>query len=118
MAAYVTYAYYTGTYLGIAIAEADFPRLALRASETIDAMTNGRAAGETDENTVDLIRRATCAVAETLQQLEQSGGVVQSERVGNYSVSYGGGVTAQKMLQNAAKRYLGLTGLMFAGVCE
>lgn len=41
--AIVTYAYYSGTYLGEAIAQADFPRAEARAERLIAQITHGRA---------------------------------------------------------------------------
>ena len=70
MAAYADYTYYPGTFLGTAIASTVFPRLALRASLMIDRLTFTRAApvitANTDTATIDLIKMATCAVAEVL----------------------------------------------------
>lgn len=119
MAAYVDYSYYTTVYLGAAIASTDFPRLALIASAHIDNLTYNRAAGvitaATDTATIDKIKMATCAVAETLHQLEATGGAVQSESVGNASVSYFAPKSEGARIAEAAKLYLGLTGLMYAG---
>lgn len=121
MAAYADYTFYTSEYLGSAIAEADFDRLALRASEEIDHITFERAAAVTDTDTIILIKKATCAVAETLQTIEKAGGAVgvQSERVGNYSVTYAEGSPMQQtkddQVRMAAVIYLGVTGLMFQG---
>ena len=117
--AYVDYTYYTNTYLGTAIASTDFARLALRASAVIDQVTFNRAASDT-ENT-NAIKDATCAVAEELQRELADGGsdAVQSESIGNYSVTYSIGaskiMTMQQKREEAARLYLGNTGLMFKG---
>lgn len=128
MASYVDYAYYVGTYLGTAIVSADFTRLALRASAAIDNLTFGRAApivtANTDAATIDLIRMATCAVAEELQNQDQSGSAdgIQSETVGSYSVSFASNsskqLTNEAKQSQAAKIYLSLTGLMFRGFAD
>jgi hypothetical protein len=125
MAAYADYTYYTGTYLGTAIASADFARLALRASEVIDEITFGRAsiivAAATDTATIALIKNATCAVAEKYQENEAAGGNdgIASESIGANSVTYTANAYAQlsqlAKLAKAAKTYLGNTGLMFKG---
>jgi hypothetical protein len=123
MTAYATYAYYTDTYLGTAIAEADFDQLALRASEVIDQITFARAATvvstATDTDTIDLIKKATCAVAEELQTQsgESANGVIQSESVGRHSVTYAAGSVHSQALRQleAAQLYLASTGLMFRG---
>lgn len=128
MAAYADYAFYSTTYLGTAIASADFPRLALRASEVIDQVTFNRAAAivsaETDTDTIALIQKATCAVAEELNNQEANGNLdgISSERVGSYAVTFGAGSRA--MLSNEAKQeqaarlYLANTGLMFRGFTD
>ena len=122
MTAYADYAYYSGTYLGAAIASADFTRLALRASTVIDQITFGRAApivtAATDTTTIDAIQMATCAVAEEIQRAEASGGAVQSERVGNYSVTYAGQKSEKSQYANAAKQYLWATDLLYAGFAD
>lgn len=122
--AYCDYTYYSGTYLGTAIASANFARLALRASAVIDSLTFNRAADETDTDTVDAIKMATCAVAEEIQAVETGGGAdaIQSESVGSVSITYADNAT--KRLTNneryteAAKLYLGNTGLMFKGFMD
>jgi hypothetical protein len=125
MSAYVDYAYYTTTYLGTLIASADFSRLALRASATIDQITFNRAAAviteNTDTTTIALIKNSVCAVAEEIQSIEADGGAdgIQSESVGSMSVTYAD--NSSKKLSNTAKikaaagLYLGQTGLMFPG---
>ncbi len=118
---YADYDYYSETYLGIAIAEADFPRLALRASAEIDRLTFGRAARQTDSAVVDKIQMATCAVAEELQKGEQSGGAdaLTSESQGGYSVTYAANssraMTNTQRVQSAAALWLDGTYLMFSG---
>lgn len=125
MAAYADFTYYGSTYLGAAIASADFPRLALRASAVVDQITFNRAAAVITANTpaasVTAIQNATCAIAEEIQTQEQSGNIdaVTSESVGSHSMSYGKGARAsmtnlQKQIE-VAKVYLGNTGLMFPG---
>ena len=125
MAAYVDFTDYNATYLGTAIDSSDFPRLALHASRIIDNLTFNRAAAyitdDTDEDTIDLIQMATCAVAEELYAEELNGGqdAIASEQVGQYMVTYSG--NARAMMSNeqrqeaAARLYLGQSGLMFRG---
>lgn len=119
MAVYPDFSFYSDTYLGTTIAATEFPRLALIASAHIDNLTYNRAAAivtaGTDTATISKIKMATCAVAEKLQTLESSGGAVQSESVGNASVSYFAPTSEGANIANAAKLYLGLTGLMYAG---
>lgn len=119
--AYADLTYYQNTYLGTAIASADFARLSLRASAQIDALTFGRAADETDADNVDAIKMATCAIAEEIQSVEQDGNQdgIASESIGSNSVSYADNsskrLTKDQRYFDAAQTYLGNTGLMFAG---
>lgn len=122
MAVYADFTFYDETFLGTAIAEADFTRLALRASEFIDLVTFGRTAAvvaaDEDADTIELIQKAACAVAEQIQANEA--GHVQSERVGQHSVTYveRPAVSDHARLAAAAKRYLWNTELMFAGITD
>ena len=124
--AFADYTFYTDSYLGDKIAEADFPRLALRASYLIDQRTFSRAnpviVADADADTIELIQMATCAVAEQMALASQveSTPEIKSERVGNYSVTYADGA-----LQSEAERYLiamatylGPTGLLYGGFYE
>ena len=112
-------------FLGNAIAEADFPRLALRASAQIDNITFNRAAAiitaDDPDADVTAIKNATCAIAEEIQRQEQSDNVdgITSESQGRYSVSYSANSNRSrtnqqrlKMLQNCG---LKPTALMFPG---
>lgn len=122
--AYATYSYYTDSYGGSAIAEADFAGLSIRASDRIDLLTFDRADAiidaDTPAATVTAIKKATCAVAEVLQQIDQGDQPgIKSESVGGHSVSYAEGSVklmgedARCML--AARRYLVRSGLLYPG---
>lgn len=123
--AYVTYTYYHDTYLGTAIAQADFNRLALRASAVVDQLTLHRAeaivTAAEDTGTIDDIKMATCALAEEMQTQERDGNVdgIASESVGSNSISYTETSIKQLSLDDrlsrAARLYLSDTGLMFRG---
>lgn len=125
MTTYATYSYYTSTFLGTAIAEADFPRLALRASAQIDRVTFNRAAAiitaNTETDNVTAIKMATCEVAEEIQRQESAANVdgVTSESQGQYSVSYGANSNRSKSnqskIETAARLWLENTFLMFGG---
>ena len=122
MTAYADYTYYSATYLGTAIASADFARLALRASEYIDQLTFGRAADDTDNETA--IKNACSAVAEEVQRVEADGNAdgIASESIGSNSVTYTANAyrskSALSKYRQAAKTYLGDTGLMLPGFAE
>ena len=123
MAAYVDWEFYANEYSGIVLSEADFPRLAKRASEEIDYMTFNRAQCAEGAR-LTAVKMATCAVAETLHTIEQSGGVtaagITSERVGGHSVTYADASKTTHdrgvLMLNAACRHLEWTGLLYAGI--
>jgi len=125
MTAYATYSYYTSTFLGTAIGEADFPRLALRASAQIDRVTFNRAAAiitaNTETDNVTAIKMATCEIAEEIQRQESASNVdgVTGESQGQYSVSYGANSNRSKSnqskIETAARLWLENTFLMFGG---
>ena len=135
--AYADYDYYTITYLGTAISEADFPRFALRASSFLDYYTQGQAAKNAE---LDALKMACCAVAEQYQSIDaaqalaqkalsaslSSGGELQSQSVGSWSKTYrsagdsaqqalASAETAQAALAAAAAQYLAGTGLLYRG---
>lgn len=123
--AYADYTYYTGTFLGTAIASADFAALALRASAVIDQITFGRAepivTTGTETTTITAIKNAMCAVAEELQRQAQTGSLdgISSESQGRYSVSFfkhaDKAKSSMARLQDAARLWLANTYLMYAG---
>lgn len=137
--AYADYEYYKDTYLGTAIKEADFPRLALRASSFLDYYTQGRAA---QNQNLDALKMACCALAEQYQAIDTAqalaqkalsaslssggSGELQSQTVGSWSKTYRSGgetaqqaataaQTAQASLAAAAMQYLAGTGLLYRG---
>ena len=55
---YADYTFYTETFYGTAIAEADFPRLSSRASDFIDYYTRGKAAKVTDETILPILAKS------------------------------------------------------------
>ncbi len=136
---YADYEFYTNTYFGRAISEADFPRLALRGSQYIDYITQGRAEARAG---LEAVKMCCCELAERYQSIEaaqelaqkslsagSSGLEVQSETVGSWSRSYrSSGDSAQSAAQAAeaakaplyaiAQRHLAFTGLLSrAGRC-
>lgn len=135
---YADYDFYTSEYFGRAISEADFPRLALRGSQYIDYITQGRAEAKAD---LDAVKMCCCELAEKYQTIEAAqelaqksiaagsdGMEVQSETVGSWSRSYrSGGDSAQSAAQVAAEskaalysiaqRNLAKSGLLYRGGC-
>lgn len=123
--AHITYVYYTDTYKGSAVASEDFAVLSERASAQINLLTSDRVAAiltdGTDTATVDKIKMATCAVMEEIQASSSEGNAdgIESERIGNYAVTYGSNASKSKpaiiRYRDIAKVYLGNTYLMFLG---
>lgn len=122
---YADYGFYANVYGGSTIAEADFRRLAVRASMYIDAVT-GRAARSAMGDDLTAVQMAVCALAELyvasgkLDAVAFSGeSVVQSETVGGWSRNYGSRAVSAADMQLEDKRredvlltYLGGTSLM------
>ena len=124
---YADFAFYREVYLGTAIAEADFPALAGKASAYVDYVTLGRAktaAGEAAE----AVRLAVCALSEVMQDGQALSAVsastdrpLASETVGGWSRSYGSRAVSGQDLQllesrkrEAAAIYLAPYGLLRA----
>ena len=124
--AYVDSTYYTGTYKGATVPTADVARLALRATDEVDALTQqgitisgGLATfSETDQTR---IKRATCILLEWLAQEDAlTGGTgvqASSERVGgyNYTLDATEVARARKMAYARAVDMLLYTGLLYTG---
>lgn len=113
---YADFEYYTREYQGNRITEEEFPRLALRAGEYLDAVTFGRIAAL--DPIPQEVKKACCAVAELELRLETEGEGRSSETVGSYSVRWepGRGEALSAARYRAAAGYLGQTGLMWPGV--
>lgn len=103
--AYADYGFYTGVYLGDLISETDFPRLAERASEYLSGATDGASDALAGKGETQL-QKATCAIAEVLQDEARMAAAsfsadqrVSSETVGSHSVSYGSGGLSSAQLE-------------------
>lgn len=70
--AYADYEFYTTSYFGSVVPETDFPRLAERVSDFIDAMTFDRLVDglPTNERSQKRIRKAVCSLTELMYQIE------------------------------------------------
>ena len=109
--AYADYEFYTTSYFGSVVPEADFSRLAERASDFVDTMTFDRLVDglPTNERAQKRIKKAVCSLAELMYQIElaeknainqasavaadtnvghKSTGVVTSVSSGSESISY------------------------------
>lgn len=130
MAAYVGYDYHIDTFGGAAIPQADFERLAVRASREVDKITMYRIQNtdNPDGYPVDnKVKNAVCAVAEVLFRRDaiiegSGGGLIKSETVGNRTVSLNV-MDADKLdaywrseVWQAAREFLVTTGLLYRGI--
>ena len=137
---YADYDFYANTDFGRVIAEADFPRLALRGSQYIDYITQGRAEARAG---LEAVKMCCCELADRYQMIDtaqelaqkslaagaESGLELQSQTVSAWSKTYrSGGDSAQSAAQAAqegkaalysiAQRHLAFTGLLSrAGRC-
>lgn len=97
-----TFEFYTDTYYGNQIPEADFPRLTARASAFLDGL-----ACDLSDVPEDVLKKALCAVAEAWQTNEQGGDIV-SQSVGSWSKHFQRKAKSDDdRLFEAARLYLG-----------
>lgn len=70
--AYADYEFYTTSYFGSVVPEADFPRLAEKASDFVDLMTSDRLVDglPTNERSQKRIKKVVCSLAELMYQIE------------------------------------------------
>lgn len=112
------YEFYTGTYLGGSIPQADFPRMALRASEKLTEYKRLFTVTDIGANSENM---AICAMADALYYYETAanGGIVTSSSVGSVSSSQQAGTidtsaaAQSKELFRCASLYLDI----YRGVC-
>lgn len=128
---YADYDFYRNEYIGNAISEDGFPRMAARASRYIDYLTQDRAEDNTNLKAVKL---CCCALAEQYQLIDAAQRAsadslsedyveLKSESVGGWSQSYGSAAdnaatiskNAKAELQSIAYQYLANTGLLYRG---
>lgn len=127
--AYCDYTFYSTTYNGNVIAQADFTRLADRASDRLDMLTFGRLKNGLPTEHTSAIKKCVCAMAEALSDIELSkasirnvgGAGVASVSAGNESIAYNAKyglyeADTNKMMYQIAGTYLSGTGLLYAGI--
>ena len=125
---YCDYIYYRNEYYGNLIAEADFPRLATRASDFIDRITYDRLQNkEWPERTMVKVKKAVCALADKMSEIETANDVIRqnvgiaSVSSGSESISYRSGneisqAEQEKSFSVLVCGYLSGTGLLYAGL--
>lgn len=124
---YVTQEYYSGTFKGESVDDADFPGLLERASEIVEEMTLYRLTAITfeamSEDVQDRVRKAVCAQIEYLNanggsELDNSTGL-QSASLGKFSYTSAGSssesASGQTIYAPRAQRILMPTGLLYRG---
>lgn len=91
--AYADYDFYTESYYGNVVPEADFPRLAERASDFVVLMTSDRLANglPTDERSQKRIKKAVCSLAEKMYQIELAERNATNAAVSGTSTAIGSG---------------------------
>lgn len=121
--AYISRAFYDSTYYGRSIDAEQFDRIALRASEEIDSLTNNQiriAGGLATFSDADQerIRLATCVVAERINLEDDLPEGASSEKVGSYSYTIDPAMLANegRKARVRAESFLQLTGLLYRGL--
>lgn len=116
--AYIDFNYYTNTYKGEPVEEADFPSLSERASEIIDSLTCfkiGDISNITDDFILTQIKKATAAEVEFISL---NGGYINES--GNMSLgkfSYSGTSSNNNLnISTLIFSYLAPTGLLYRGL--
>lgn len=91
--AYADYVFYKTSYFGSVVPEADFPRLAERASDFVDLMTSDRLANglQTNERSQKRIKKAVCSLAEKMYQIELAERNATNAAVSGTSTAIGSG---------------------------
>lgn len=91
--AYADYEFYTTSYFGSVVPEADFPRLAERASDFVDIMTFDRLVDglPTNERSQKRIKKAVCSLAELMYQIELAEKNATNAAVSGTSTAIGSG---------------------------
>ena len=102
--AYTDFEFYATTYHGNVVPEADFPRIADRASDFLDVITFDRLVDglPDDERAKAKVQKAICAVADKLYELELADKQALSAATGGTSSSGSGGATSGVITSRSA----------------
>ena len=102
--AYTDFEFYATIYHGNVVPEADFPRIADRASDFLDVITFDRLVDglPSDERAATKVQKAVCAVAEELYKLELADKQALSAAAGGTSSSGSGGATSGVITSRSA----------------
>ena len=129
--AYADYTFYTTVYLGNVISQTDFPRLAERATEVINAIIGDKITADviSDATVYTNIKKANCALAEQIYY-ETSGANaiggasnISSLKAGEETISYNTSKSAYELQKDKYKvvlstlsKYLSNTNLLYMGI--
>ena len=102
--AYTDFEFYATTYHGNVVPEADFPRIADRASDFLDVITFDRLVDglPSDERSDTKVQKAVCAVSDKLYELELAEKQALSAAAGKSSSSGSGGATSGVITSRSA----------------
>ena len=91
--AYADYDFYKTSYFGSVVPETDFPKLAEKASDFIDAMTFDRLVDglPTNERSQKRIKKAVCSLTELMYQIELAEKNATNAAVSDTSTAIGSG---------------------------
>ena len=133
---YADYSYYTGTYGGSLIPEADWNCASGKAGDQIDSMTFGRLASGVPAEFVSQVQRCCCELAELIYTAailpmrscaeSGTGQLVSTETNSTYSVTYrntsvisaitsGKSSGTDQLLTEVIEKHLSGTGLLYKG---
>ena len=130
MAQYVDYTYYSNSFGGTTIPEADFIKLERKARVFIDDITFDRLKNDTTLID-DTVKECLCEIMECNYKLDQEeaetgGKLISSETIDQHSVTYAVSDTEKNEVDksrinftkfyNIARQYLSNTGLLYRGV--
>lgn len=125
---YADYAFYTETFYGDMIPEAEYNKCAARASDYIDRLTLDRAASYVEAHPEEVkVKLACCAAAEQYYMIgiaranvASEEGEIASESVGSHSRTFRSGLETSASLEMDLRKvvgsYLAPTGLLYRGV--
>ena len=102
--AYTDFEFYATTYHGNVVPEADFPRIADRASDFLDVITFDRLVDglPSDERAATKVQKAVCAVAEKLYELELADKQANAAALAGASSGTSGGATSGVIASRSA----------------
>lgn len=102
--AYTDFEFYATTYHGNVVPEADFPRIADRASDFLDVITFDRLVDglPSDERAATKVQKAVCAVAEKLYELELAEKQANAAALAGASSGTSGGATSGVIASRSA----------------